>query len=325
MQHSRSATIDHRLTPDFAVNFGRLPAIPLDDDAGEFGALTLRRLRKELASAGPYRIAVGITDGTLPIGLALGECDEHGNARLLSLCVAETHRRRGHGLSLLDAWQREAARRGARRLVFSFMSDATGHGALGTILQRAGWSAPEPLILRVLGRAGVMADIVGRWPAVRDRLSPPSGFQFSPVEPDAADRRAIANLLADPAIGSMRGPLAYSGRLVPETSILLRREGAVVGWVVALPAPRKFVRGRMPAVEYAEFFLEPSLWRSGLGIGAFHHCYRRQAEVFGHASPAYFQTHTGRPAMLALCHRRFAPIADRTEMVLASRRDIDPR
>lgn len=317
----RSETIDTRSITAQAA--GRLATLSLDGDASAFGALTFPRLRTALAARDPHRVAVGIADGLWPVGLALGELDEQGNARLVSLNVTVSRRRRGHGLALLEAWQREAARRGARSLMVSFLADVQARPAMEAVLRRAGWSRPEPLILRVLGRAGAMADIVGRWPAVRDRLSPPLGFQFTPVEPDAADGRAIARLLANPLIGTMRGPIAHAGRLVTEASVLIRRGSDVVGWIVAVPAPQKVQRDRLPAVEYEEFFLDPALWRSSLAVGAFHHCYRRQADAFGADSPACFQTHAGRPAMMALCQRRFVPIADQAETVLAARRSVE--
>ena len=110
----------------------------------------------------------------------------------------------------------------------------------------------------------------------------------------------------------MLGPIALADRMAPAFSTLIRRQGAVVGWVLARDAAER-------SIHYDEAFLDPVYWHSGITIGAYHHCYARQAALLGRDSVATYYTDPSRPRMVALTRRRFAPIADRIETILAVR------
>ncbi|UNK39980.1 GNAT family N-acetyltransferase (plasmid) [Shinella sp. H4-D48] len=284
----------------------------LTGDARLFSGLTFNRYHRLLISLEPSVIAVGAIAGGRPVGLALGICNGTQEAELLSIAVAPAERRRGIALALVQAWSEEAARRGAFSMIARYSETNAGRAAFEPLAARAGWSAPAEDGLLVTGRAGAMAEAVGAWRAISGRLAQPHLYDYATMNLSDADRTAVSTCLLRPEANGMLGPLALTDRMAPAFSTLIRREGTVVGWVVASqPAER--------SIHYDEAFLDPVYWHSGITIGAYHHCYTRQAMLLGRDSVATYYTDPTRPRMVALTRRRFAQVADRVETILAVR------
>ncbi|MGD9478623.1 GNAT family N-acetyltransferase [Shinella sp. G-2] len=277
-----------------------------------FAGFTFARFRHALAAMDSSVIAIGAIVGGHPAGLALGTCRKGEGAELLSVAVAPAVRRSGIGLALIETWREEATRRGSAVMIARYTDTNTGSAAFEALVRRAAWSEPVEDGLMVTGRAGAMADVVGAWRAIGGRLAQPGLYEYAPVELTDADRARIANYLAQPVAVDMLGPAALSDRTSPAFSTLIRREGVLVGWVLASEMADHSIR-------YEEAFLDPVYWHSGIAIGAYHHCYARQACLLGRDSIATYYTNSTRPRMVALTRRRFAPIADRIDTILAVR------
>ncbi|WP_378943101.1 GNAT family N-acetyltransferase [Mesorhizobium sp. ANAO-SY3R2] len=266
---------------------------------------------------------MGAIAGGRPVGLVFGTCEGGAEAELLSVAVAPPERRRGIGLALLRAWQVEAARRGAATMIARYNETTSGRAAFEALTGRAAWSAPVEDGLIVAGRAGAMAEAAGAWRTISDRLSRSDLYDYASVELSEADVAAVEACLAQPAAAGMMGPVALAQTIAPAFSTLIRRQGAVVGWVLAAEAESsdatEQAKGGEPAIRYLEAFLDPAYWHSGVTIGAYHYCYARQAALLGRDSVAVYYTNPTRPRMVAITRRRFAPIADRIETILAVR------
>lgn len=284
----------------------------LSGDARLFAGFTFGRYRPVLAVLEPSVIAVAAIAGGRPVGLALGTCGSGQEAELLSIAVAPAERRRGIGLALVDAWREEAVRRGMRTTVARYSETHAGRAAFEALAKRAAWSVPAEDGLMVTGRAGAMAEVVGAWRAIGGRLAQPGVYDYALVDLSDADRAAVCAYLAWPEAAGMAGPMAFADRMAPAFSILIRRQGVLVGWVLASQAADG-------SIHYDEAFFDPAYWHSGIAIGAYHHCYARQAALLGRDSVATYYTDPTRPRMVALTRRRFAPIADRIETILAVR------
>jgi ribosomal protein S18 acetylase RimI-like enzyme len=294
----------------------------LNRDARLFSGLTFDRFRSALAPLGPSMVAIGAIAGGRPVGLAIGRC-EGGEAELLSVAVSPAERNRGIGLALLQAWQGEAARRGVANTVARYNETIPGRAAFEALAAKASWSAPAEDGLIVLGRAGAMAETAGAWRTIALRLSSPDLYDYAPVELSDADVSAVEAYLAQPAAAGMSGPVALAQTMAPAFSTLIRRQGMLVGWVIAAEAESsgaiEQALGGERAIRYLEAFLDPAYWHSGITIGAYHHCYARQAALLGRNSVAVYYTNPSRPRMVAITRRRFASIADRIETILAVR------
>lgn len=311
-----------------AASCGEARLLSLQGNASLFSQLTFPRLRPLMAKLPPHWFAIGAVVAGLPVGLALGFVDDKGQAELVSLIVATAHRRRGLGQRLLETWMADAVGRGALSMSVRFVERGPRHEALCALLVRAGWTAPVEDGLFVLGRAGPMVGAVGSWAPVSEKLTKQSVYSFDPLCLTAADEQRVKDLLAVDDAAQMQGPLRLWPRLEPEVSCLVRRQGELVGWVLAGPASERWqtlsgsetLSGTStdPLIEYFEAFLDPSYWHTAIAVGAYFHCYRKQAELFGPQSLALYYTDTSRPRMVHLTRRRFAPIADRVETILRS-------
>jgi GNAT superfamily N-acetyltransferase len=284
----------------------------LTKDARLFRGFTFDRYHRLLASMEPSEIAIGAIAGGRPVGLVLGVCNGTQEAELLSIAVAPAERRRGIGLTLVEAWSEEVARRGTFGMIARYSEKNAARAAFEALVARAGWSAPTDDGLLITGRAGAMAEVVGAWRAISGRLAQPGLYDYAPMDMSEADRNAVSTCLLRPGAAGMLGPIALMDRMTPAFSTLIRRQGTVVGWVVASQVAER-------AIHYDEAFLDPVYWHSGITIGAYHHCYARQAMLLGRDSVATYYTDPNQPRMVALTRRRFAPIVDRIETILAVR------
>ncbi len=307
---------------------GQTPAgfCVLGGDASLFAGLTFPRFRALLRALPETMLAVGAVRHGRPCGLALGLLTGGRGVTLLSVAVAVSERRLGVGLSLLRAFEVEALHRGADDLCARYQEGLKGRAAFEALSAAAGWGPPEEDGLVVVGRAGAMAKAVGGWPSVASRLARSGLYSFTPVVLSEEDRQAAARYMCQPETADMNGPLALPPRFAPACSVLIRRAGVLVGWVLAEEAQERFSLPGGPqdqsAICYSEAFLDPACWHSGVSIAAYHHCYAAQARLFGPRSLAVYYTNQTRPRMVALTRRRFAPLAERVEGLFTVRRHL---
>lgn len=294
----------------------------LEGNAGLFSSLTFGQIGNWLNPVPDDVIAVGAVIGARPVGLALGTLRPgRSEAVLTSIAVAPAFRRQGLGGRLLDAWGGEATRRGAATCTASYIEAMSGRESLEALLSASGWTVPRATGLVVVGRVGKMVDAGSSWSSVSDRLAVSRTYSFEPLDLTADDVAAVERYLADPEAADMLGPLHQSGQLARDFSIVIRRNGRLVGWVLAAETHRPLLDGAInePAIRYLEAYLDPAHRQGGIMVGAYHHCYSKQMAKLGRDSIAvYYTSHETRPRMVALSQRRFAPIAERVDAILSS-------
>jgi GNAT superfamily N-acetyltransferase len=292
----------------------------LKGNARLFSSLTFGQIGNWLSPVPDDVIAVGLVVSARPVGLAIGFLEPgKPRATLTSIVVTPTFRRRGLGRRLLDAWQAEAFARGASACVASYVEAMSGRKNLEALLADAGWTAPRATGLVVVGRVGRMVEAGRSWPSVTDRLAVSRTYTFDPLELTATDVAAVERYLADPEAADMLGPLHQSEQLARDFSITIRRDGRLVGWLVAAETHRPLLDGptNEPAIRYLEAYIDPLHRQSGIMVGAYYHCYAKQMALLGRDSIAvYYTSHENRPRMVALTRRRFAAIAERVDTIL---------
>lgn len=305
----------------------RTSFVLLKDNATLFAGLTFPRLREWLNALPNGIVAVGAICMGRPVGLAMGEVKSDNVADLYSIAIASPMRRQGIGRGLLLEWQRQAALHGAVKLRVNYPTTLKNRDGLEALLAKTGWSNPKEDGFIVTGRAGAMVDAVRQWPGVRGRLAELNAYTFEPVTLTSDDENAVANYCARPDFIDMFGPLNHALPFDDDLSLIIRRHGVLVGWLLAIR--EEVYRGAhavsdtaQPMVRYLEAYLDPAYWHSGVMIGAYFHCYQKQAQLFGPESVAVYYTNQKLPRMVALTRRRFAPIADRFEISLCATKSL---
>lgn len=301
--------------------------IPLSGDSLRFSAQTFPALARQLADLQPPWTAIGAEAGGEAIGLALGRTGEHA-AEISSVFVRPDRRRQGVGTRLLLALEEALASRGATRACVRFSDSLPGRTALTGLLTAAGWPPPEVYALQITGRAGAMAAEGGAWAGVAGRLKAPRGFAFPPLRFEDRDDAEVERLMAQQDWGTHADPRLYREVLDPDCSVAIRAvsDGRLAGWVIAQPLEVGMGPGtrndEAPSVYYPENYLDAALWSAGLSIGAYFHAFSRQAERHGPRSLAVYRTHPGVARMLSFSRRRFAPMAERVDTVMISRKSL---
>ena len=292
--------------------------------AGLFSSFTFGQIGRLLAPLRDDVIAVGVIVGARPVGLAVGTLPSGSTqAELLSIAVAPALRRRSLGRRLLEAWQTEAHERGAAECRASYNASMSGRMALEGLLASGGWTSPRASGVVVVGRVGKMVDEVGTWPSIAGRLALPRSYAFAPLELSAADIEVVERYLSDPEAADMLGPIRQPEQLALDYSIAVRRDGHLVGWLLATESHRPLVEGDadVPTVRYLEAYLDPAYREGGVMVAAYYHCYSKQMALLGRDSVAvYYTSYDSRPRMVALTLRRFAPIAERVETIFGASR-----
>lgn len=291
---------------------------PLDaDDVPAFRGFTYPRLVGALLNPTPLWIAIGAWIAGQPAGLALGHIDEDGKADLLSVFVDRSRRGVGVGRRLIESLMDRLQARGIRSVSARIAGNNPSRPALARALAKLGWPSLSCVEIRVLGHAGAMAQEGGRWKGVRGLLAD-GGVVFDRwTDFDAQDWQAFDALVAQAGLPrASRDYLMVEG-LEPKVSVVLRRHGVPVGWVVGRHAIVPLADGRrVSGIGYSSAYVESSLARRGVLIAGFWHAFTRQADAFGPESIAVYQTPT--PRMIALSRRRFAPLALETREVFES-------
>jgi GNAT superfamily N-acetyltransferase len=284
---------------------------------GDFSALTFRRYREFLDDTSEAKLAVGARQDGRPIGLALATWSpELPQARLFSLMVDPDARRQSVGTRLLAACEALAAAKGRERLVAYHSSLLPAAGAFAATLRRSGWSAPDLLELRCLGRASDFAAAIALWPGVGDRLLKGNRLGIASwARQTEADAAEIRRLSAPPDCPPGLAPQYWAAEFQDGESIVLTLEGKVAGWMLACLEPEA---NGPPTLHIRSAYVRRDLWRSGILAGAYHEITRRHAERFGAAALVYFATTPSYPGMMALVRRRFAPAALRLDEWLVS-------
>lgn len=293
-----------------------------------FAALTYPRYRPVLLGnpIGPQPagtpiagncFAVTAHAGDMPAGLALVEGMWGGEARLLSIMVAPALRRRGIGLALLDGLAGMAGDGGFTRLHCFHNNRMRDVPAFEGLLQRAGWSAPMLAEIRLTGPAGFTDAVHPHWQALFDRQDR-DGYSHSLwADRTQADRDELAALHEG---GQVEEWLSLQDWMLshadPHVSLLLRRHGRVVGWIIG-------ERNRQwDCIHYTAGFTIAPLRRCGWMIRGLYEATALQARHYGADHPARFETFSGNEGMMRLMAERLAPYASEQDCRYRSERVV---
>jgi len=208
---------------------------PLESSA--FAGMTYPRHRAALLAPQDSKssVAVGVYLDSQPLALALASVDRATHAaELLSLFCQASHRKRGLGTALLVSLEEELKKRGCVCLSCVWSSGAAGAAALDRILQRCGWSPPQERMLLCTADEEIMKAPFFH-PPIYDRIERAfANAQIFPwVEIPDDDRHSIDRRQNDsPWIPADLVPSLHEENIEPLTSVGVRIDGEVVGWML---------------------------------------------------------------------------------------------
>jgi GNAT superfamily N-acetyltransferase len=191
-----------------------------------------RRLPAEAGRAPIEPLALAAVEDGEIVGLLLAELPlaESAEPEVLSLFVSAGHRGRGIATRLLQSCEREVARRGHSSLGVVYTAGATGAAAIERILARLAWPPPTQRTVSVR----FTADQARSFPWL-NRYPLRTGCQIFPwTELTAEERRRLVDSQEERGwIADNLVPWRYDEEAFePVTSLGMRLDGEVVGWVI---------------------------------------------------------------------------------------------
>ncbi len=207
----------------------------LATEQGIYDAFTFPSLRSLLQHANNtsvFTVCATDADGS-PVGLALGRCNPDPNSaesvQLASLFVRSESRGAGVGAGLLAAFSELCKRREKTEICATYMTGQRFTGALERLLARSGWSAPETRMLAI--RATLKSIQPAPW--MKTFLLPERMEIVRWLDLSQEDRTRIAESQQEQAwIPADLYPFDHEINCDPVTSLALKLEGRVVGWVI---------------------------------------------------------------------------------------------
>lgn len=205
-----------------------------DSTAVKYEKLTFPAFRYVLRSIDSQKSVIALAASYLeqPVGLALAEIweDDSSSAEVLSIFVEPPQRCAGIGTALLTRLEEELSQRGCTKAKLSYMTGKSTTPALERLLQKCNWTCPQPRMLICKGQAETI--IQAPWMKRYSRI--PSSYSIFPwLEITQEERQAIQQQQeTQPWIPEDLIPFQYEKHLEPITSLGLRYQGQVVGWVI---------------------------------------------------------------------------------------------
>jgi GNAT superfamily N-acetyltransferase len=204
-----------------------------DSTAVKYEKLTFPTFRYVLRSIDSQKSVMALAASYLeqPVGLALAEIREDNSfAEVLSIFVEPPQRCAGIGTALLTRLEEELSQRGCTKAKLSYITGKSTTPALERLLQKCNWTCPQPRMLICKGQAEVI--IQAPWMKRYSRL--PSSYSIFPwLEITQEERQAIQQQQeTQPWIPEDLIPFQYEKDLEPITSLGLRYQGQVVGWMI---------------------------------------------------------------------------------------------
>lgn len=217
---------------------------PLGD---AWAAMTFPAYRPLLALIGSIHPATGgrpvahcaTIDGE-PAGLALAELapGDSASAELFSLFVIAGHRGQGIGTRLIEGMEADLRRRGAASLEAVYMTGRSAIASIERIFEKRAFSTPErrKIVVRFTPEEAATTEWYGK-----ARL--PAGCEvFAWADLTADELETLKRTHTErPWIDPDLEPWRMSDRFDPVSSVGMRRDGQVVGWVINHPIGPKLL------------------------------------------------------------------------------------
>lgn len=180
------------------------------------------------------------THGGRPVGLAIGEiaAGEHPPAELFSVFVDANLRGQGIATQLVEGLEHDLRRHGASSLNAVYMTGKPAIPVIERVFEKRGFPPPEQrkIVVRFTPEEAATTEWYGK-----ARL--PAGAEvFSWSEMTAADVEDLKRSHAEsPWIDPDLEPWRMSERFDPVSSVGMRKDGQVVGWVINHPIGPKLL------------------------------------------------------------------------------------
>lgn len=286
--------------------------------AAPYAALTFRAYRATIEScgAGTGVVAVGASVQGVPVGLALGECPPDAPARILSLYVAASFRRRGVGRRLIRRLERGLAAEGARRAELRYVVGSPVAPALERLFHTCGWFETGDHLHIFTAGARILSA-----PGLAGARLPPSCAVAPWATVSDDERRTLeGSLRPDGWIPPNLAPSRWEKDLEPVNSLVLRRDGCVIGWVLTRRVDSSTIR-------YANLWVRPSMNRvegTFLSLALVAEAVRRQKSALGRSSTGRFEVAPGNVRFLRFIDRHLGPYLSSRAVRRCLIKDLQP-
>lgn len=271
-----------------------------------FAPLTFPRFRHRLQMVGTDRsvMAVGAVSGDHAAGLVLGEHRlESGVSEVLSLYVAPSCRGRGIGTALLKDLEEVSVARGGQRMELVYVEKPPVTHALERLLAKLNWQPPQPrMILCTVDRRILQAS----WLTTP---SLPQGFEMFPWRDLPLDERAEIERAPRerPWYPEALSPFREEDIQEPSTSLGLRYQGSVAGWLITHRLDSRTVR-------YTTLFVREDLRGHQCWLALVLEALQRQVQALGLESIGAFGFQVQNTSVLRIVESYLAPyLATRRE------------
>lgn len=222
------------------------------------------------AEARPLReplIAIAAAHEDRTIGLALAELRPDGaSAELLSLVVAPEHQGRGVGTALVAQVERALHSLGCNMIDWVYRANWAGVPAIERIMRKRDWLEPQVRMLLCQGACENFAHAIDMQPPVL-----PNRFILFPwVELPLETRQTMqAQQAVAPWYPAVLTPFQMEDRIEPRTSLGLRYDDQVTGWLITH-------RLKPDTIQYTSLYVQPAFQQHGLASALVIEASRRQ-------------------------------------------------
>ena len=266
-------------------------------ETGAFAKFTFPAYRQLLLGRQESQIvAIGLAADGEPAGLALGSISPAlpDQATALSVFVTAPNRRNGLGRRLLDAFERELARRGCGMVTGQLTGSDDRSLAAEQLLTGAGWQFSGPAA--VIGLAAQETIVRAPWLA---GAKLPDDMEIFPWPDLRAEERAemLERQARAPWIPENLSPF-WNEPLIAGCSVGMRYRGRVAGWNIAYTSEGGTLR-------WWRLFVEQDLQRSARAIPLLAETIRRMPSYGFHYG--IWSVDTSNHAMMRLVARRMRP------------------
>lgn len=289
-------------------------------NAQSFLAMTYPRFRDLLSEIPDGQEATGaVAFGAVlagrPVGLVLLQPEPENkdappDMRILSIMTARTDRRQGIGRALMEAAAGAARSAGMPRLVAYHSDRMRNPDGFTGFLAACGWQPPELAEFRLAGHADWTARARPEWEPLLRRFAR-RGYASTPWASLTADDRDRADRLVPP---DWRFDYRiFEPHCDPAISIVLRRDGEVVGWVLGENQQENGY------YHYTNGYVCPDLQQKGWLVAGVYDVCCYQAAAYGPDSVAVYETYGENLPMIAIMQRRLQPYTIWTDSRFVSR------